>query len=81
MDFMLDKISWLLNKFSGKIKIPVIPWEKLNAMMEVVNPYLADANVIFPVDTIIQITLINMGIQAVMLLIWTITFVRKMLPF
>lgn len=81
MDFMMDKLSWLLDKFGAEVPQVNIPWEKLNTMMDVLNPYLAQANIIFPVDAILTMLIILGGIRAILLVIWSISFVRKMLPF
>jgi hypothetical protein len=81
MDFMMDKITWLLNKFNLKIPSFTIPWNKLTEMMDIINPYLAQANIIFPVDTILTILIIMGSIRAVLLVIWSLAFIRKMLPF
>jgi hypothetical protein len=81
MDYMLDKVGWLLKKFGGKIPKVDIPWDKLTSMMDVINPYLAEANQIFPVDTLLTVLIIWAGLRAALFIIWTISFVRKLLPF
>lgn len=81
MDFMMDKLSWLLDKFGAKIPSITIPWEKFHAGMDLITPHLSTMNVLFPVDTILTILILWGTFRAILLIIWTITFVRKMLPF
>lgn len=81
MDFMMNKLADLLNKFSGKIPSLNIPWDKFSHGMDVITPYLSKMNVLFPVDTILTILVLWGTFRAVLLVIWTITFFRKMLPF
>lgn len=81
MDFIFNKLSWLINKFGSKVPNVKVPFEKLTHFMDVINPYLAQANVIFPVDAVLLILIILGGIRAILLLVWTLEFIRKMLPF
>lgn len=81
MDFLIDKVVGILDKFKMKIKPPSIPWEKYNQAMDFLGGYLADANVIFPVDDLMVMVGIVVAIRAVLFVVWGISFVRKMLPF
>lgn len=81
MSFFMDKISWLLDKFAGKIPQVEIPWEKFSSFMDIVNPYLSQANIIFPVDALLTILILYGTIRAILLIIWTVAFIRKLLPF
>lgn len=81
MSFMMEKIAWLLNKFSGKIPAVDIPWDNLSKYQTVLDEYLSQANILFPVDTLLTILIIYGVFRAALLVIWTISFVRSLLPF
>lgn len=81
MDFFMNKIADLLDQYGGQINIPVIPWEKLSEGMAIINQYLAEANRIFPVYELLFMLSILLGIKAVLILIWTVKFIRDLLPF
>lgn len=81
MDFFMSKVTEIINKFSKKITVPKIPWENLQRYMNTVTEYLADANILFPVDTILTILAIFVGICAVLLFVWALKFIRDLLPF
>lgn len=70
-----------MNKFGAQIKMPPIPFDKFNTFMAFMQPYMAEANVLFPVDDILVMLAIILGIRAVLWIIWAAAFVRKMLPF
>ncbi len=77
----MNKLTGILNKFAGKIPSFNIPWHKFSQYMDTVTPYLSQMNVIFPIDTFLTILILWGTMRAVMLVIWGISFVRKMLPF
>lgn len=81
MDFFMSKVTEIIQKFSKKMDVPVIPWENLKIFMRRLDEYLADANMIFPVDTILTIMIILLGIFAVLLFVWALKFIRDLLPF
>lgn len=81
MSYFFDKIASLADKFRLKIPSLDIPWDKLGEMMSRVNPYLADANQIFPVDAILTCLGIWCVLQVVLLTIWVFKFLRDLLPF
>lgn len=81
MDFMMKKLAWLLDKFSSKIPSVNIPWEKLAFYQNILDEYLSKANMIFPVDTIMTILIIYGAFRAALLVIWTLSFIRSLLPF
>jgi len=81
MDFMMKKLAWLLDKFSSKIPDVNIPWEKLQIYQNILDEYLSQANMIFPVDAILAILIIYGAFRAALLVIWTIKFIRDLLPF
>lgn len=81
MDFFMSKLSGMFDMFGAKIPQVNIPWAKFGQFMDVVNPYLAQANVIFPVDALLAMLVIWGTIRVALLIIWTISFIRRMLPF
>lgn len=81
MDFMLGKITELINKYAEGFNVPEIPIDRFNYYMGVISNFLAQANTIFPVDDLLVILGILIGLTAVMFVIWTISFIRKLLPF
>lgn len=81
MDFFMSKVTEIINRFSGMISVPVIPWENLQKFMDKITEYLSQANMIFPVDAILTILVIFVGICAVLLFIWALKFIRDLLPF
>lgn len=81
LDFMMGKVTDLINKYASWVNIPHIPLEKFTEYMNLITKYLADANTIFPVDDILLILAILIGLTVVFFIIWGIAFVRKLLPF
>lgn len=81
MNWFIDKIAWVMDKFGKKVPKADIPWDKLDSFMNTLTPYLADANILFPVDDILAMLIILMAIRAVLLAIWVIKFIRGLLPF
>lgn len=77
----MNNISGLLEKFGNKIPALNVPWHQYADQMSVITPYIAKANILFPIDTALTIISIRFVIAAILLIIWTIQFVRKMLPF
>lgn len=80
MDRLLDIIIDMVGRFGGSITAPDIPWNKLYSMMDVLMPYLRKANSIFPVDDILAIFVILGAIRIVLIVLWSIKFIRSMLP-
>lgn len=58
-----------------------LPIEKVNQYMEVINPILADANILFPVDDILAAFIVLGTLRITLLVIWVFKFVRDLLPF
>lgn len=81
MNFLMSKITEWLNKASSAIEVPEIPWHKFEEMMQVVNPYLSQANILFPVDAILLMLIIFAGIRVVLIVLWGLQFIRGMFPF
>jgi len=81
MDFLIGKVVWLLDKFGAEIHMPTIPFEKFSQFMTFMQPYMDQANVLFPVDDILVMLAIILGLRAVLWVIWAAAFIRKMLPF
>lgn len=81
MDWMMEKVAWIIDKFADKIPQINIPWERFESGMDVITPHLSKMNVIFPVDTILTILILWGTFRAVLLIIWTLSFIRKLLPF
>lgn len=77
----MNKLAELLDKFGSKIPSIDIPWEKFHNGMDLITPHLSTMNIIFPVDTILTILVLWGTFRAILLIIWSITFIRKMLPF
>lgn len=78
---MMNKISQMLEKFGSKIPKMEVPWDNLATYQLVLDEYLAQANMIFPVGTILTILIAYGTVRAVMLAIWVIKFIRDLLPF
>lgn len=81
MDFMMGKITDLINKYAKNINVPHIPLEKFNEYMNLITPHLATANSIFPVDDLLLMCAILIGLTAVLFILFVIKFIRGMLPF
>lgn len=81
MDFMLGKVTELINKYADGIDLPHIPLEQFNYFMAVISNFLAQANSIFPVDDVLIMLGILIALCAVMFVIWIIFAIRKLLPF
>ncbi|MEW9702926.1 hypothetical protein [Paenibacillus sp. SI8] len=81
MDFIYNKLSGILERFGASIPNFELPFNRLAEFMAVLNPHLAQANILFPVDAVVTILIILGAVRAVLLVIWGIEFVRKMLPF
>ena len=81
MDRLLQVIIDMVGRFGGAVTPPTIPFDKLYSMMDVLMPYLNKANSIFPVDDILFIFVILGGIRIVLIVLWSIKFIRSMLPF
>lgn len=80
MDRLIDVVIDMVKLFGGAVEIPAIPWDKLYSMMDKLMPYLNKANSIFPVDDIFQIFIILGAIRLILVILWSIKFVRSMLP-
>jgi hypothetical protein len=81
MNWFIDKITSILDRFGDKIPSVNFQWEKFDQFMNVLTPYLADANVIFPVDDVLVMLGILLSVRAVLFAIWCIKFIRDLLPF
>lgn len=81
MDFMMNKISELLERFGSKIPALEMPWGNLNKYQAVLDEYLGQANMIFPVGAILTMLIAYGTLRAVLLAIWVIKFIRDLLPF
>lgn len=81
MDFMLTQLSGLIDKLGGAIPNLAIPFEKLATFMAVLQPYLDEANILFPVSAIFTILVALASLRAVLMAIWVLKFIRSMLPF
>lgn len=81
MDRLLDVVIDLVVQFGGAIPIPEIPWDKLTSMMDFLMPHLIKANSLFPVDEIFQCLIVLGGIRIILVILWSVKFIRSMLPF
>lgn len=81
MDFMMNKLSELLEKFGSKLPALEMPWNNLAKYQAVIDQYLSQANVIFPVGAILTMLIAYGTLRAVLLAIWVIKFIRDLLPF
>lgn len=81
MDRLLQVIIDMVGRFGGAVTAPDIPWSKLYSMMDVLQPYLSEANILFPVDDILLMMIIFGAIRIVLIVLWSIKFIRSMLPF
>ncbi|MEI7028341.1 hypothetical protein [Paenibacillus sp. y28] len=81
MDFLIGKLTWLLDKYAGQMSMPSIPYSSYSGYLAVMQPYISEANVLFPVDDILLMLSIILGIRAVLWIIWGVVFIRNLLPF
>lgn len=81
MDFMMSKVTELINKYASWVNVPHVPLDRFNYYMGVISNFLGQANSIFPVDDLLLMLAILIALTVVFFIIWGISFIRKLLPF
>lgn len=81
MDFFMNFIADILKRFGSKIPTVDFNFDKFPEMLAKIQPYLAEANIIFPIDDLLLMVIIITGLWSILMVIWMIQFIRNLLPF
>lgn len=81
IDGMFNYVSEFLSKVAKWIPKIDIPWEKLTENWEFLNTYIRQANIFFPIDTLLVIAGLIITFLGIMLIIWGIKFLKGFIPF
>lgn len=77
----MNTLAGIFDRFSDRIPNFEMPFNKYYTYWPMIEGYLIQANSIFPVDAILSMLIILGTLRGVLLVIWTIKFVRQLLPF
>lgn len=81
IDGLYNSTAAFLEKVSAWIPEWNPPWHKLTEKWAFMEQYIKQANVLFPLDSLLTIAGLIVTFLGIMLIIWGIKFIRDMLPF
>ena len=80
VDGIFNIVSGFLEKFT-KIDAVYFPWEILTEKWNFIAPYIRQANVFFPIESLLIIMSLVVSFLGIMMVLWGIKFMKDIIPF
>lgn len=81
IDGLFNFMSSFLETVADWVEPVYIPWGRLTEKWAIFQPYITKWNTIFPLDSLMTIAGLMIAFVTVVLIIWTIKFIKSFIPF